>query len=90
MAEYCPFLNCADERCSGHFNLDGLEQAFAHCFGDFAACPHHGELTRERAAERARDEEADGRYNRCDSPDSPSPIQLTVSARRRKRLAAAA
>ena len=90
MAEYCPFLNRADERCSGHFNLDGLEQAFAHCFGDFESCPHHGELSRERAAEQARVEDADGRYSHCNSSVSQSPIQVTVSARSRQRLAAAA
>ena len=84
MAEYCPFLNRADERCSGHFNLDGLEQAFAHCFGDFAACPHHQEMSREREAQNARAEDENGGNGHCD------PIQVTISARTRQRLAAAA
>jgi hypothetical protein len=90
MADYCPFLNRADERCSGHFNLDGLEQAFAHCFGDFDSCPHHGELSREHTTSEARAEDIDGRYGHSNSSVSDSPIQVTISAGGRKRLAAVA
>ncbi|HEV8607476.1 MAG TPA: hypothetical protein VGQ99_19230 [Tepidisphaeraceae bacterium] len=85
MAECCPFINRADERCSGHFNLDGLERAFADCVGDFVACPHHEEMMRERE-ERARErEDADGRYSNIQSP-----VQVTVAVGIGKRFAAAA
>jgi len=83
-------LNRADERCSGHFNLDGLEQAFAHCFGDFDSCPHHGELSREHATSEARAEDFDGRYHHSIPPVSHPPVQVTVSAGAAKRFAAVA
>src|SRR5687767_761461 len=51
--EYCPFLNRADARCGGHFCLDGLERAFAFCFGRYRACAVYTELRDERRLERA-------------------------------------
>jgi hypothetical protein len=85
MADSCPFINRADKRCSGHFNLDGLEAAFAHCFGDFESCPHHAQMSCEEAVIEKPMEESDGRNRHARSP-----VQITVTARRSQRLAAAA
>jgi len=49
---HCPFLNRADERCSTHFRLDRLEQAFGHCFDRYHACDVYCELLRERRSRR--------------------------------------
>jgi hypothetical protein len=88
MADYCPFINRADKRCSAHFSIDALEQAFAHCFGDYLSCAHHAQLNDEQAMREGIEgevEDHDGRIGHIKSP-----VQVTVSARRSRRLAAAA
>src|SRR5690349_20652918 len=50
---HCPFLNRADERCSAHFQLDHLGEAFEHCFDEYAACPIYLELLSERRFRRS-------------------------------------
>jgi hypothetical protein len=49
---HCPFLNRTDERCSTHFRLDHLRQAFDHCFDRYHACPVYRELLVERRLRR--------------------------------------
>jgi hypothetical protein len=44
-AEYCPFLDRGDRRCSAHLNLDNLEHALDHCFNRYKACPIHMQLS---------------------------------------------
>ena len=79
--QHCPFLNRSDVRCSSHFSLDHLEEAFGHCFGDYKACPMYAELLRERtdrrratAAMMFHGAEPDDRTN---APTKPR-VQLTV------------
>src|SRR3954468_24967191 len=50
---HCPFLNRADERCSEHFRLDHLGEAFGQCFDLYHACPTYQELLLERQCRRA-------------------------------------
>jgi hypothetical protein len=50
--QHCPFLNRSDVRCSSHFSLDRLEDAFEDCFGDYKACPMYAEMLRERTDRR--------------------------------------
>lgn len=50
--QHCPFLNRSDVRCSSHFSLDHLEDAFEDCFGDYRACPTYAEMLRERTDRR--------------------------------------
>lgn len=45
----CPFLEEADTRCAGHFNLTNLSEAFAYCLGRYATCPVYQRLLRDRA-----------------------------------------
>ena len=49
---HCPFLNRADARCSAHFRLDRLEQAFGHCFDRYHGCAVYRELLGERRSRR--------------------------------------
>ena len=49
---YCPFLNRADARCSTHFRLDRLDQAFEHCFDRYHGCAVYRELLGERRSRR--------------------------------------
>ena len=53
LGHHCPFLNRADERCSAHFRLDHLGDAFEHCFDRYHACPIYEELLLERQVRRA-------------------------------------
>ena len=56
MAEHgphCPFLNRADARCSAHFRLDHLGDAFEHCFDRYHGCAVYAELLLERRVRRA-------------------------------------
>jgi hypothetical protein len=50
--EHCPFLNRADHRCSGFFNLNNLEHALEHCFDKYEACPVYATLFTERVERR--------------------------------------
>ena len=50
--EHCPFLNRADRRCSGHFNLNRLDHALEHCFDRYDFCPVYLELLMERKERR--------------------------------------
>ena len=50
---HCPFLNRADERCSNHFRLDHLEQAFEQCFDRYHGCAVYRELLGERRVRRS-------------------------------------
>ncbi len=43
----CPFIDVDDPRCSGHFRLSRLNEAFGDCLGDYRKCPHYGQLKRE-------------------------------------------
>ncbi|MDD4891532.1 MAG: hypothetical protein PHU85_16560 [Phycisphaerae bacterium] len=45
----CPFLDEADTRCAGHFNLNHLAEAFTQCLGRYQACPVYQRLMRDRA-----------------------------------------
>lgn len=52
--QHCPFLNRSEVRCSTHFRIDRLGQAFRHCFGAYQACPVYLELLVERRLRRLR------------------------------------
>jgi hypothetical protein len=52
---HCPFLNRADRRCSNHFSLDKLDQAFDHCFGKYQACGTYQEMLGERRWRQSSD-----------------------------------
>jgi hypothetical protein len=41
---HCPFLEQADARCSAHFRLDQVRQAFKFCFGRPTTCPLYLQL----------------------------------------------
>ena len=90
---HCPFLNRSDARCSTHFSLDSLSDAFDHCVGAYADCPTYRELLAERRTRRGEPAGMDwtshpgaraaARPDRTDSPlqHHGSPIvPLTVSA----------
>jgi hypothetical protein len=51
--QHCPFLNRADDRCSTHFRLDHLDEAFDHCFDRYPECAVYQELLLERRVRRA-------------------------------------
>ena len=51
--QHCPFLNRADDRCSTHFRLDRLDEAFDHCFDRYPACAVYQQLLLERRVRRA-------------------------------------
>src|SRR5436190_17733564 len=51
--QHCPFLNRADDRCSTHFRLDRLDEAFDYCFDRYPACAVYQELLLERRVRRA-------------------------------------
>ena len=50
---HCPFLNQSDERCSSHFSLDRLGDAFDHCLNQYAMCPVYRDLLLEVRNRRA-------------------------------------
>jgi len=52
-AIHCPFLNRTDSRCSSHFSLDRLNDAFDQCLGAYQACPVYLELLAERRQRRS-------------------------------------
>jgi hypothetical protein len=51
-AVHCPFLNRSDARCSSHFSLDHLSDAFEQCMDAYQACPVYLELLAERRQRR--------------------------------------
>jgi len=52
--EHCPFLNRADHRCSGFFNLNNLDHALEHCFDRYEACSVYATLFSERLERRGQ------------------------------------
>src|SRR3954454_57513 len=52
-AQHCPFLNRSDGRCSEHFSLLSLSEAFEQCFDQYASCAVYRELLLERRVRRA-------------------------------------
>ena len=74
-AVHCPFLNRSDVRCSSHFSLDHLSDAFDQCMGAYQACPVYLELLaerRERRGELAMDARRPGERSR--NPDGPRDV----------------
>lgn len=51
-AIHCPFLNRSDTRCSSHFSLDHLSDAFEQCMDAYQNCPVYLELLAERRLRR--------------------------------------
>ena len=51
--QHCPFLNRADDRCSAHFRLDRLDEAFDYCFDQYPQCAVYQQLLLERRVRRA-------------------------------------
>ena len=51
--DHCPFLNRSDARCSAHFSLNHLDDAFDHCFDRYQSCTVYRELLKERRDRRA-------------------------------------
>lgn len=51
--DHCPFLNRSDARCSAHFSLNHLDDAFDHCFDRYQSCAVYRELFKERRERRA-------------------------------------
>ncbi len=51
-AIHCPFLNRSDTRCSSHFSLDRLNDAFEQCLDAYQACPVYLEMLAERRQRR--------------------------------------
>lgn len=51
-AVHCPFLNRSDSRCSSHFSLDHLSDAFEQCMDAYQSCPVYLELLAERRERR--------------------------------------
>lgn len=51
-AHHCPFLNRADHRCSSHFSVERLSEAYEHCFDEYKSCGVYHELLVERQARR--------------------------------------
>ena len=51
--DHCPFLNRSDARCSAHFSLNHLDDAFDHCFDRYQSCRVYLELLKERRDRRA-------------------------------------
>jgi hypothetical protein len=51
-AIHCPFLNRSDTRCSSHFSLDHLSDAFEQCMDAYQTCPVYLELLAERRERR--------------------------------------
>jgi len=43
----CPFVDKSDARCATHLTLANLCRAFAHCAGDYTACPVYEKLIHE-------------------------------------------
>ena len=84
---HCPFLNQSNERCSSHFSLDRLGDAFDHCLNQYAMCPVYRDLlleVRNRRAEtyclesgfpgqRVADRDGAPEYSRV--PLKPSPAR---------------
>jgi benzoyl-CoA reductase/2-hydroxyglutaryl-CoA dehydratase subunit BcrC/BadD/HgdB len=44
----CPYIDLDDARCSSHFTLDHLAEAFDQCVGNYRACPNFYRLTKEQ------------------------------------------
>lgn len=53
-AIHCPFLNRSDARCSSHFSLDHLSDAFEQCMDAYQSCPVYLELLAERRQRRGQ------------------------------------
>jgi hypothetical protein len=51
--DHCPFLNRSDARCSEHFSLNHLDDAFDDCFDRYQSCTVYRELLKERRDRRA-------------------------------------
>ena len=51
--DHCPFLNRSDARCSAHFSLNHLDDAFEQCFDRYQSCAVYRELLKERRDRRA-------------------------------------
>lgn len=49
---HCPFLNRDDPRCAGRLRVGQLDFAFAHCAGDYGACPTYRALLADRRAQQ--------------------------------------
>ena len=44
----CPLLDEEDPRCVRHLGINGLDWAFAYCFGAFHRCPVYHDIQWER------------------------------------------
>ena len=101
---HCPFLNRSDPRCSTHFSLDSLSEAFADCVGAYGECPTYRELLAERRTRRGEPVDvgwsafpgarASARPYRPDSPAQPNgypivPLTLSIAADARRAAAVA-
>lgn len=51
-ARHCPFLNRSDDRCSSHFSLGRLSEAYDQCFDAYGGCAVYHELLLERRERR--------------------------------------
>lgn len=52
----CPFLELLDSRCSEHFRVNNLADAFSHCFGRHQGCPIYARLIEDPVAVAMTDE----------------------------------
>lgn len=43
----CPFMDCGDSRCSRHFSLGRLDEAFTICLNGFSTCETYYQLRDE-------------------------------------------
>jgi hypothetical protein len=84
IGRYCPFLNRADWRCSDHFKLDGLRQAYSFCFDRYKKCPLYLQLLIERRVKRS-----DAAEKNREDENAPI-VTITISARSAERIAGAA
>jgi hypothetical protein len=94
-SRHCPFLNRAEERCAGHFSLEGLDRAFRYCFDRYTLCPAYLQLLVERRVRRseaaARNSGGGGEGQNDTDGNGQRYVQITVStAGKRPRAKAAA
>jgi hypothetical protein len=89
-ADQCPFLNRSDPRCSRHFSLEHLQNAFRFCFGAFETCPQYAHLLMERRARRRRDAPEPNEEALNEWSAASGVVQITVAGRVQKQVAGAA
>ena len=44
----CPWIESSEKQCAEHLTFGNLAHVFAHCAGDYTACPVYQQLNAEQ------------------------------------------